>query len=96
MFQDNELLESYGVFESSGAEEIESMGAKVNYEIGSFVVVRVVEDESNTSNWVVEVPPTILDESGNVSKLRVHWLDTHSMNKVCLDHTCHRSTTLVT
>lgn len=43
------------------------MGTMVNYENGSFVVIRAVEDESVTSIRIGKVPHTILDESDSVS-----------------------------
>lgn len=45
------------------------MGTRINNENGSFVVVRVVEDDSDTSIWVGKVLSTILVQSGTESKL---------------------------
>lgn len=51
------------------------MRTKDNFEIGSFVVVRGQEDESDAPMWIDKVLPTILDESENVSKLRIDRFD---------------------
>lgn len=57
------------------------MDTKVNNEIGSFVVVGAIEGDSDTPIWIGRVLSTILDESGNVSKLQVHRFDTRSVEQ---------------
>lgn len=57
------------------------VGTKLEYESGSFVAVNAVLDDSHTSIWIGKVLSTILEESGNINKLRVHWFETRSAAK---------------
>lgn len=73
-----ESLGTYYDAESSEKVLPNSVDSNVSYELGSFVLVKATRDDSHVSFWLEKVPSTISSESGVVSKLQVHCVDSNS------------------